>query len=77
MASLASSTAAVAAAPSVAPQGGVIEGVNPAKYDPKQPVVLFIIQVCPVSIPWPKAALEVSDKLCSCCYIGWKLHLEI
>ncbi|CZT00115.1 probable K(+)/H(+) antiporter 1 [Rhynchosporium agropyri] len=27
-----------------APQGGVIEGLNPTTYDPKYPVVLFIIQ---------------------------------
>ena len=28
------------------PQGGVLEGINPSKYDPKNPIILFIIQVC-------------------------------
>ena len=28
-----------------APQGGIIEGANPSHYDPKNPIVLFIIQV--------------------------------
>ncbi len=46
MATVASSTAAPAAVASAPPQGGVLEGINPAQYDPKQPVVLFIIQVC-------------------------------
>ena len=45
-----SSTAASAASASptgnrVAPQGGVIEGLNPTTYDAKNPIVLFIIQV--------------------------------
>ena len=26
-------------------QGGVIEGSNPSQYNPKEPIVLFIIQV--------------------------------
>lgn len=26
-------------------QGGVIEGANPSQYNPKEPIVLFIIQV--------------------------------
>ncbi|PVH86076.1 hypothetical protein DL98DRAFT_545837 [Cadophora sp. DSE1049] len=43
------STAASAASASptgnrVVPQGGVIEGLNPTTYDPKNPIVLFIIQ---------------------------------
>lgn len=29
-----------------APQGGVLEGANPAVYDPKNPILTFIIQVC-------------------------------
>lgn len=29
-----------------APQGGVLEGGNPSHYDPKNPIILFIIQVC-------------------------------
>lgn len=27
------------------PQGGILEGANPATYDPKNPIILFIIQV--------------------------------
>ena len=38
-------TSAAAAVASAPPQGGILEGISPAKYDPKQPVVLFIIQV--------------------------------
>jgi hypothetical protein len=29
----------------VPPQAGVIEGVNPVHYDPKNPIILFIVQV--------------------------------
>lgn len=29
-------------------QGGVIEGANPSEYNPKDPIVLFIIQVRPL-----------------------------
>jgi len=29
-----------------APQGGVLEGANPSVYDAKNPIILFIIQVC-------------------------------
>ena len=28
-----------------APQGGILEGGNPSHYDPKNPIILFIIQV--------------------------------
>lgn len=34
------------AKPKVAHQGGILEGMNPTKYDPKNPIILFIIQVC-------------------------------
>jgi hypothetical protein len=27
------------------PQGGILEGGNPSNYDPKNPIILFIIQV--------------------------------
>lgn len=27
------------------PQGGILEGANPSKYDPKNPLIMFIIQV--------------------------------
>lgn len=30
-----------------APQGGILEGSNPAHYDPGHPLILFIIQVTP------------------------------
>ena len=33
------------------PQGGIIEGADPSVYDPKNPIILFIIQV-PHSIPF-------------------------
>lgn len=32
-----------------APQGGILEGGNPSKYDPKNPIIMFIIQVGPLS----------------------------
>jgi hypothetical protein len=28
-----------------APQGGILEGGNPTVYDPKNPIIIFIIQV--------------------------------
>jgi hypothetical protein len=31
-----------------APQGGILEGGNPSQYDPKNPIILFIIQVSTV-----------------------------
>ncbi|ELR01827.1 hypothetical protein GMDG_00927 [Pseudogymnoascus destructans 20631-21] len=44
-----SKTAAGAAAATTGlratPQGGILEGANPATYDPKNPIILFIIQV--------------------------------
>ncbi|KFY88436.1 hypothetical protein V500_06324, partial [Pseudogymnoascus sp. VKM F-4518 (FW-2643)] len=50
IASAVSSTAAAAAAATSAgmratPQGGILEGSNPSTYDPKNPIILFIIQV--------------------------------
>ncbi|KAL5349688.1 hypothetical protein ACLOAV_004718 [Pseudogymnoascus australis] len=49
IASAISSTAAAAAAATsggnrAPPQGGILEGANPATYDPKNPIILFIIQ---------------------------------
>lgn len=38
-------TATATSAVKVAPQGGILEGGNPSEYDPKNPLVLFIIQV--------------------------------
>lgn len=33
------------AASRAAHQGGIIEGADPSKYDPKNPIIIFIIQV--------------------------------
>lgn len=35
----------------VAAQGGILEGSNPSKYDPKNPLILFIIQVSQSNAP--------------------------
>lgn len=43
--SKASATAVATPVPSAPPQGGVLEGVNPTHFDPKNPLILFIIQV--------------------------------
>lgn len=32
--------------PKVPPQGGVLEGGNPVHFDAKNPIILFIVQVC-------------------------------
>ena len=47
-AKLSSAAAATATATGyrAVPQGGVLEGANPSVYDPKNPIILFIIQVC-------------------------------
>ncbi|EAW15323.1 Kha1p [Aspergillus clavatus NRRL 1] len=37
-------SASASSAPTVPPQGGILEGGNPSKYDPKNPIVTFIIQ---------------------------------
>lgn len=47
-------TAASASASStnrVTPQGGILEGENPTVYDPKNPIILFIVQVSYGRIP--------------------------
>jgi hypothetical protein len=43
----AASSAAAASSTSAraAPQGGVLEGLNPSQYNPSDPITLFIIQV--------------------------------
>jgi Kef-type K+ transport system membrane component KefB len=57
-------TAAITSAANRAtPQGGVFEGVNPSRYDPKNPIILFIIQAAIVIIMtriihWPLAMLR-------------------
>ncbi|KAG5980218.1 hypothetical protein E4U55_004264 [Claviceps digitariae] len=63
---LAATTAASSAAPSAAPvheQGGVIDGLNPTKYDPSNPIILFIIQASLIIIVchllhWPLAMIR-------------------
>jgi hypothetical protein len=40
-----SAAATTTAAFRATPQGGILEGVNPSVYDPKNPIILFIIQV--------------------------------
>lgn len=47
---MSSTTSAAAAASTTAsagakPQGGILEGLNPIEYSPKDPIPLFIIQV--------------------------------
>ncbi|KND91087.1 K(+)/H(+) antiporter 1 [Tolypocladium ophioglossoides CBS 100239] len=64
----ASKTMSAAAATStsdqrVPPQGGVIEGSNPSVYDPSNPIILFIIQVCLIIIVchllhWPLSKIR-------------------
>jgi hypothetical protein len=50
-----SSSAAAATSGSRAPfQGGVIDGLNPSHYSPKDPITLFIIQVCPKYYQLPR-----------------------
>ncbi|KAF9767784.1 hypothetical protein IL306_015004 [Fusarium sp. DS 682] len=51
-------TAAAAAATGAKPQGGIIEGLNPIHYNPKDPIALFIIQAIIIIIfcrllQWP------------------------
>jgi hypothetical protein len=41
----AKAAAAATAASRAAKQGGILEGANPSKYDSKNPIIIFIIQV--------------------------------
>jgi hypothetical protein len=41
----ASTAASATSSDRATPQGGILEGSNPSKYDPKNPLFLFIIQV--------------------------------
>lgn len=45
MASSTTAAAATSTAVRATPQGGILEGGNPSEYDPKNPIVMFIIQV--------------------------------
>ena len=40
-------------------QGGVIEGMNPSKYNPKDPITMFIIQVCLANAEPPLACMPL------------------
>lgn len=46
----ATTTAAAAAATGARPQGGILEGLNPIHYNPKDPIALFIVQACIIII---------------------------
>ncbi|KAH7169281.1 Sodium/hydrogen exchanger family-domain-containing protein [Fusarium sp. MPI-SDFR-AT-0072] len=55
-------TAAAAAATGAKPQGGIIEGLNPIHYNPKDPISLFIVQAVIIIIfcrllQWPLSKL--------------------
>lgn len=39
-------TSTAASGPRAAHQAGILEGSNPSKYDSKNPIIIFIIQVC-------------------------------
>jgi hypothetical protein len=39
-------TASASSRPTAAPQGGILEGMDPSHYNPKDPIIMFIIQVC-------------------------------
>jgi hypothetical protein len=60
------SSAAAAAATAVVkapPQGGVLEGGNPVHFDAKNPIILFIVQVCWVwSDRWASGALNIRTR---------------
>jgi hypothetical protein len=42
---MSSTTTAAPTQTGAPPQGGIIEGMNPVHYNPKDPITLFIIQV--------------------------------
>lgn len=54
-----------------AAQGGLLKGSNPSTYDPKNPIIVFIIQVCLATVavlqahrtdaPWNRLALSSSS----------------
>ena len=57
--------AATSATSRAATQGGILEGLNPSKYDPKNPLIMFIIQVfeIPANVPrsfWAVTPLTMS-----------------
>ncbi|GFF50347.1 K(+)/H(+) antiporter 1 [Aspergillus udagawae] len=60
---MATTTSSVASSPTVAPQGGILEGGNPSHYDPKNPIVIFIIQASIIIIlcrliHWPLSKIR-------------------
>lgn len=57
------SASSTAASGRAAPQGGIIEGSDPTKYDPKNPIIIFIIQAGIIIIfcrllHWPLSKLR-------------------
>ena len=46
----AKAAAATTAASRAVAQGGILEGANPSKYDSKNPIIIFIIQVNPADV---------------------------
>ena len=65
VAKTAASTAAAATPTDRAtPQGGILEGSNPSKYDPSNPIFLFIIQVRSQSSRWETRVGRKYHKLC-------------
>jgi hypothetical protein len=53
----------------VAPQGGVLEGSNPTVFDPKNPIILFIIQVHSPS-HWKHVVAQASPKVLEILHIS-------
>ncbi|KAF2709542.1 K(+)/H(+) antiporter-like protein 1 [Pleomassaria siparia CBS 279.74] len=59
----AATASAAAAAPKAPPQGGVLEGVNPVKFDTKNPIILFIVQASIIiifcrALQWPLSKMR-------------------
>lgn len=46
------SSAAATTTDRATPQGGIFDGVNPSHYDPKNPIVIFIIQAGQAQREW-------------------------
>ncbi|RLL96956.1 hypothetical protein CFD26_101395 [Aspergillus turcosus] len=60
---MATTTSSVVSSPTIPPQGGILEGGNPSHYDPKNPIVTFIIQASIIIIlcrliHWPLSKIR-------------------
>jgi hypothetical protein len=42
-------------------QGGILEGENPTHYNPKDPIIIFIIQVCLLCEPHSTELVLISS----------------